>query len=112
MSGIWLLSAIAEFTLLASVTASVETQQLITYVCLTHSFVIQGIVTVRVYHSGPRLTAEVNIVMDPENILAETHDVAEALQIKLESLSHAERACVHVDYETTHKPEHAFRKNL
>ncbi|GJD03771.1 cation efflux family protein [Colletotrichum higginsianum] len=110
--GIWLLSAIAEFTLLASVTASVETQQLITYVCLTHSFVIQGIDTVCVYHSGPRLTAEVNIVMDPENILAETHDVAEALQIKLESLSHAERACVHVDYETTHKPEHAFRKNL
>ncbi|WQF89687.1 Putative cation efflux protein, cytoplasmic domain superfamily [Colletotrichum destructivum] len=91
--GIWLRSAIAKFTFLARVTVSVETQQLITYVCLTHSSVIQGIDTVRVYHSGPRLTAEVNIVMDPENILAETHDVAEALQIKLESLSHAERAC-------------------
>ncbi|KAK6208738.1 cation efflux family protein [Colletotrichum tabaci] len=71
-----------------------------------------GIDTVRVYHSGLRLTAEVNIAMEPENILAKTYDVAEALQIKLESLSHAERACVHVDYETTHKPEHAFRKSL
>ncbi|KAK2045301.1 cation efflux family protein [Colletotrichum somersetense] len=112
VSGIWLRTAIAEFMLLVGVTASVETQQLITYVCLTHSPAIQGIDTVRVYHSGPRLIAEVDIVMNPENTLIETHDVAEALQIKLESLPDVERAYVHIDYETTHKPEHAFKKDL
>ncbi|KZL83532.1 cation diffusion facilitator 1 [Colletotrichum incanum] len=112
VSGIWLRTAIAEFMLLVGVTASVETQQLITYVCLTHSPAIQGIDTVRVYHSGPRLIAEVDIVMDPENTLTETHDVAEALQVKLESLPDVERAYVHIDYETTHKPEHAFKKDL
>ncbi|EFQ26128.1 cation efflux family protein [Colletotrichum graminicola] len=112
VSGIWLRTAIAEFMLLVGVTASVETQQLITYVCLTHSPAIQGIDTVRVYHSGPRLIAEVDIVMNPENTLTETHDVAEALQIKLESLPDVERAYVHIDYETTHKPEHAFKKDL
>ncbi|GKT48863.1 metal tolerance protein 4 [Colletotrichum spaethianum] len=112
VSGIWLRTAIAEFLLLVGVTASVETQQLITYVCLTHSPAIQGIDTVRVYHSGPRLIAEVDIVMDPENTLTETHDVAEALQVKLESLPDVERAYVHIDYETTHKPEHAFKKDL
>ena len=112
ISAIWLRTAFGEFLLLVGVVSSVDTQQLITYVCLTHSDAIQGIDTVRVYHSAPRLIAEVDIVMDPAGTLMETHDVAEALQIKLESLPDIERAYVHIDYETTHKPEHAYKKDL
>ncbi|KND88512.1 Metal tolerance protein 3 [Tolypocladium ophioglossoides CBS 100239] len=112
ISGVWLRTALGEFILLVGVVASVDTQQLITYVCLTHSGSIQGIDTVRVYHSGPRLIAEVDIVMDPTGTLLETHDVAEELQFKLESLPDIERAYVHIDYETTHKPEHTYKKDL
>lgn len=112
ISGLWLHTAFAEFLLLVGVTASVETQQLITYVCVTHSDAIQGIDTVRVYHSGPRLIAEVDIVMNPTMTLQESHDIAEALQFKLEDLPDIERAYVHIDYETTHKPEHKFKKDL
>lgn len=112
VSAIWLRTAFAEFMLLVGVSASVEIQQLITYVCLTHSPAVKQIDTVRAYHSGPRLIAEVDIVMDPEASLQATHDVAEELQIKLESLPDVERAYVHVDYETTHKPEHAYKKDL
>ncbi|KAG5989366.1 hypothetical protein E4U52_005636 [Claviceps spartinae] len=112
ISGVWLRTAFNEFLLLVGIVASVDMQQLITYVCLTHSPVIQGIDTVRVYHSGPRLIAEVDIVMDPSGTLMDTHDVAEELQIKLESLPDIERAYVHIDYETTHKPEHAYKKDL
>lgn len=112
ISCIWLRTAFGEFLLLVGVTASVDTQQLITYVCLTHSDAIQGIDTVRVYHSGPRLIAEVDIVMDPSGSLMEVHDVAEELQVKLESLPDVERAYVHIDYETTHKPEHAYKKDI
>ena len=112
ISCIWLRTAFAEFLLIVGITASVDTQQLITYVCVTHSPAIQGIDTVRVYHSGPRLIAEVDIVMDPSQTLQESHDVAEALQFKLEDLPDIERAYVHIDYETTHKPEHAFKKDL
>lgn len=112
ISGVWLHTAFGEFLLLVGVASSVDTQQLITYVCLTHSDAIQGIDTVRVYHSGPRLIAEVDIVMDPAGTLLDTHDVAEALQFKLESLPDVERAYVHIDYETTHKPEHAVKKDL
>ncbi|KAK6080178.1 cation efflux family protein [Seiridium cupressi] len=112
ISGIWLRTASQEFMLLVGVVASVETQQLITYVCVTHSPLIQGIDTVRVYHSGPRLIAEVDIVMDPNATLRATHDVAEELQFKLEDLPDIERAYVHVDYETTHKPEHFLKKDL
>ena len=113
ISGIWLRTAFQEFMLLVGVVASVETQQLITYVCLTHSpDAIRGIDTVRVYHSGPRLIAEVDVVMDPEASLRETHDIAEELQFKLENLPDIERAYVHVDYETEHKPEHFYKKDI
>ena len=112
ISAIWLRTAFAEFLLLVGVVASVEIQQLITYVCLTHSPAIRQIDTVRAYHSGPRLIAEVDVVMDPNASLRETHDVAEELQMKLESLPDVERAYVHVDFETTHKPEHALKKDL
>lgn len=108
----WLRTAFTEFLLLVGVVASVETQQLITYVCCTHSPAIRQIDTVRVYHSGPRLIAEVDVVMDPNESLQATHDVAEDLQFKLESLPDVERAYVHVDYETDHKPEHFFKKDL
>ncbi|OAQ99938.1 hypothetical protein LLEC1_00855 [Akanthomyces lecanii] len=112
ISFVWMRTAFGEFLLLVGVSASVEIQQLITYVCLTHSDAIEGIDTVRVYHSGPRLIAEVDIVMNPDCSLRESHDVAEELQIKLESLPDIERSYVHIDYETTHKPEHFYKKDL
>lgn len=79
---------------------------------MTHSSMITAIDTVRAYTSGPRLLVEVDIVMDPHESLRATHDVAEELQMKLESLPDVERAYVHVDYETTHKPEHFLKKEL
>lgn len=71
---------------------------------MTHSPLISQIDTVRAYHSGPRMIVEVDVVMHPEETLKATHDVAEELQFKLESLPDVERAYVHVDYETTHRP--------
>jgi cation diffusion facilitator family transporter len=109
---LWLRTAWAEFSLLVGVVAPPEATQLITYTCLTHSPAIKGIDTVRVYHSGPRLLAEVDIVMDPASSLVESHDVAESLQMKLESLPDIERCFVHVDYETSHSPEHSLKKDL
>jgi divalent metal cation (Fe/Co/Zn/Cd) transporter len=50
--------------------------------------------------------------MDPSSTLMAAHDVAEELQFKLEGLPDIERAYVHIDYETTHKPEHAYKKDL
>jgi cation diffusion facilitator family transporter len=109
---LWLRTAYKEFQLLIGVTADTETQQLITYISMTHSPHVIAIDTVRAWHSGPRLVVEVDVVMDPEKTLRETHDIAEELQMKLESLPDVERAYVHVDYETTHKPEHFLKKEL
>jgi cation diffusion facilitator family transporter len=101
---LWLTTAYKEFMHLIGITADTEFQQLITYVSMTHSPMITHIDTVRAYHSGPRLIVEVDVVMDASETLRATHDVAEELQIKLESLPDVERAYVHVDYETSHKP--------
>ncbi len=79
---------------------------------MTHSPMITAIDTVRAYHSGPRIIVEVDVVMDPNETLRATHDVAEELQMKLESLPDVERAYVHIDFETSHKPEHFLKKEL
>lgn len=105
--GLWLHTSIGEFKLLVGVTADADTLNLITYVAMTHSEHVKAIDTVRAYHSGPRLSIEVDVVMHPQQTLQECHDIAEDLQVKLESLPNVERAFVHIDYETTHRPEHS-----
>ncbi|KAI0377435.1 hypothetical protein F5Y04DRAFT_177813 [Hypomontagnella monticulosa] len=112
ISGSWLHQAFEEFMTLVGTAADINIHRLITYKCLTYNPGILGIDTVRVYHSGPKLIAEIDIVMDPTEPLKTTHDVSEGLQIELEKLPKIERAYVHVDYETTHKPEHGSRKDL
>lgn len=112
ISCLWLHTAYSEFQLLIGVTADTQMQQWITYISMTHSPSILAIDTVRAYHSGPRIIVEVDIVMDPNQTLRMTHDVAEDLQTKLESLPNVERAYVHIDFETSHKPEHFLKKEL
>lgn len=109
---LWLRTAYSEFQLLIGVTAEPSFLQHITYISMTHSPLITSLDTVRAWHSGPRLIVEVDVVMDRAKSLEETHDCAEALQIKLESLPNVERAYVHVDYETEHAPEHFLKKEL
>ena len=49
---------------------------------------------------------EVDIVLERETPLWIAHDVGESLQEKLETMPFVERAFVHVDYESDHRPEH------
>ena len=112
ISFLWLHTAYSEFQLLIGVTADTQMLQWITYISVTHSSFITAIDTVRAYHSGPRIIVEVDIVVDPDLPTRTSHDTAEELQMKLESLPNVERAYVHIDYETSHKPEHFLKKEL
>ena len=112
ISILWMHTAYEEFLLLVGITADTQMQQWITYISMTHSPLIKQIDTVRAYHSGPRLLVEVDIVMDKHMTLEVCHDTAEELQMKLESLPDVERAYVHIDFETSHKPEHFLKKEL
>ena len=50
--------------------------------------------------------AQVDIELPEQMYLREAHDIGEALQNKLEALAEVERAYVHLDFESTHRPEH------
>ena len=97
-----------QFQLLAGVSASPSVIRFLTYKALTFDETVLQIDTCRAYFSGPKLIVEIDIVMEPSTPLWKAHDVGEALQMALEKLEDVERAYVHVDFETGHKPVSAF----
>ncbi|KAI9183263.1 hypothetical protein H9P43_004180 [Blastocladiella emersonii ATCC 22665] len=78
----------------------------ITYLAATHHPSVLQVDTCKAYWLGNNMFVEVDIVLPPDMTLRESHDIGEALQMKLESLPNVERAFVHVDYEFDHSPEH------
>ncbi|CAO3590840.1 unnamed protein product [Absidia cylindrospora] len=105
----WINTLIENIQLIVGKSADVGFLQRVTYIALTHPGVRQ-VDTCRAYFAGNNLFVEVDIVLPPDMPLSESHDIGEALQIKLESLPNVERAFVHADYETSHKPEHQKSK--
>lgn len=79
-------------------------------VCIGHDERINSIETVYVYYFGTRFLVEVHIVLDREMRLEDSHDISETLQMKIESLPEVERAFVHADYESSHRPEEEHLK--
>ncbi|KAG9289942.1 hypothetical protein G9A89_010248 [Geosiphon pyriformis] len=106
----WVATAREHVQLIIGKSADTAVLQRLTYIALTHHEKILQVDTCRAYHAGNNIVAEVDIVMDRNTPLWECHDISEGLQIKLESLSNVDRAFVHVDYETSHKPEHQKRE--
>ncbi|KAK0193505.1 CDF-like metal transporter [Armillaria mellea] len=102
----WTRSIYRQFEFLAGKSAPHEFLQLLIYKSMTFSDDIVQLDTVRAYHSGPDFFVEIDIVMDGSTPLYKAHDVSQQLQDKIEALPTVERAFVHVDYETTHSPEH------
>ena len=66
----------------------------------------------RAYHFGARYVVEMEIVLPATMLVCESHDIALALQHKLEALEDVERAHVHVDYEKRTLPEHKVERKL
>lgn len=102
----WVSTAIEQIDLIVGVSANPAFLQRLTYLAFTHDDQIVQVDTCRAYHVGNNVFVEVDIVLDPHTPLHKSHDIGETLQIKLEKLPEVERAFVHVDYESTHRPEH------
>ncbi|CAG7902923.1 unnamed protein product [Brassica rapa] len=85
-----------------------EVLQKLTYLVLRQGTDnIKCVDTIRAYTFGVLYFVEVDIEL-PENLqLKEAHAIGESLQIKLEELPEVERAFVHLDFESRHKPEHS-----
>ncbi|KAI8878507.1 hypothetical protein K501DRAFT_297599 [Backusella circina FSU 941] len=105
----WVSTLFENIPLVVGKSADTQFLNLVTYIALTHPGVVQ-VDTCRAYYAGNNVFVEVDIVLPPTMQLRDSHDIGEDLQIKLESLPDVERAFVHVDYETEHKPEHQKTK--
>ncbi|KAL9679069.1 hypothetical protein QQ045_016923 [Rhodiola kirilowii] len=103
----WSLTVIENVNSLVGRSAAPEYLQKLTYLCWNHHKAIKQIDTVRAYTFGSHYFVEVDIVLPADMHLQEAHDIGESLQEKLEQLPEIERAFVHLDYEYSHKPEHA-----
>ncbi|KAM1470726.1 hypothetical protein FF1_041197 [Malus domestica] len=103
----WSLTVLENVNSLVGKSAAPEYLQKLTYLCWNHHRAIRHIDTVRAYTFGSHYFVEVDIVLPADMPLQEAHDIGETLQEKLELLPEIERAFVHLDYEFSHKPEHA-----
>jgi cation diffusion facilitator family transporter len=66
----------------------------------------------RAYHFGPRYNVEMEIVLPADMTVRESHDIALALQHKIEEFEEVERAFVHVDHMTRDGLEHKIERTL
>ncbi|EAZ24792.1 metal tolerance protein 3 [Oryza sativa Japonica Group] len=86
--------------------------QKLTYLAMKHDPRVRRVDTVRAYSFGALYFVEVDIELSEDMRLGEAHSIGESLQDKIEKLPEVERAFVHVDFESTHKPEHRVRSRL
>ncbi|XP_027353491.1 metal tolerance protein 11 isoform X2 [Abrus precatorius] len=103
----WSMTVLENVNSLVGRSAAPEYLQKLTYLCWNHHKAVRHIDTVRAYTFGSHYFVEVDIVLPADMPLQEAHDIGESLQEKLELLPEIERAFVHLDYEYSHKPEHA-----
>nr|CAD1827220.1 unnamed protein product [Ananas comosus var. bracteatus] len=109
---IWSRTVLENAVSLVGESAPPEMLQKLTYLIIRHDSRVKHIDTVRAYTFGVLYFVEVDIQLSEEMPLKEAHAIGESLQIKIEKLPEVERAFVHVDFECTHKPEHAIRNKL
>ncbi|KAH9809882.1 hypothetical protein DFH28DRAFT_1132666 [Melampsora americana] len=103
---LWGESITREFKCLAGQSAPVDFMQKVVYKAMTFSSHIEKIDSCKCYHVGPNYFVEIDIVMNGNTPLWLSHDLGQELQDKLETLPRVDRAFVHLDHETNHKPEH------
>ena len=66
--------------------------------------------TCRAYHFGPKFLVELEVVMERDTLLYESHDLGMDLQYEIEGREEVERCFVHIDYESRDYDEHVVSK--
>jgi len=105
----WFRTGFGYFSSLSGKSSTPGFLQQLTYLAWNHDSRILEIDTVRAFHFGLGFLVEVDIVLPETMSLNEAHDIGEGLQLKLEKLETVERAFVHLDYETSHRPDYEHK---
>ncbi|PPJ51321.1 hypothetical protein CBER1_08607 [Cercospora berteroae] len=96
---------------LTGASASADERNILLYLTMRFAKTIQKIQGLQAYHSGDKLNVEVDIVLDEEISLRDSHDLGESLQYVLESVPSVDRAFVHMDYADYNIPTHMFQES-
>lgn len=91
---------------LCGAAATADQRNILLYLTMRFAKTIKYIQGLQAYHAGDKLNVEVDIVLDENMSLRDSHDLGESLQYVLESVPTVDRAFVHADYADWNLPSH------
>jgi cation diffusion facilitator family transporter len=91
---------------LTGAAATADQRNVLLYLTMRFAKTIKYIQGIQAYHAGDKLNVEVDIVLDEDTSLKDSHDLSESLQYVLESVPTVDRAFVHADYLAINLPSH------
>ncbi len=100
----WVMHTLEHCDQLLGKAANQRMFNVITFMACNHSPEVRLVDTVRAYHVGHGIFAEVDIVLARDKPLYRAHDIGESLQVRIEQLEGVERCFVHLDTEGEHSP--------
>ncbi|KAJ9292566.1 hypothetical protein DTO271G3_8635 [Paecilomyces variotii] len=95
---------------LTGAAASSDDRSVLIYLVMRFAESIKWIQGLEAYHSGDKLNVEVDVVLDGNTTLHDSHDIGESLQYMIESIPTVDRAFVHLDYAYYNLPTHFERE--
>ncbi|KAL8967671.1 MAG: hypothetical protein Q9197_005309 [Variospora fuerteventurae] len=91
---------------LTGAAANPTDRNILLYLTMRFAGTIKTIQGIQAYHAGDKLNVEVDVVLDENMTLRDSHDLGESLQYVLESVPSVDRAFVHLDYSDWNLPSH------
>lgn len=102
----WSRTSTTHIRQLTGAAAPATDRNVLLYLTMRFARTIQKIQGLQAYHAGDKLNVEVDVVLDENMTLRDSHDLGESLQYVLESVPTVERAFVHLDYKGWNLPNH------
>ncbi|KAF7191756.1 Metal tolerance protein 3 [Pseudocercospora fuligena] len=107
----WARTANEHIRNLTGASASADERNILLYLTMRFAKTIKKIQGLQAYHSGDKLNVEVDIVLDEDISLRDSHDLGESLQYVIESVPTVDRAFVHMDYADYNLPSHLAQES-
>ncbi|KAF2199668.1 hypothetical protein GQ43DRAFT_456995 [Delitschia confertaspora ATCC 74209] len=102
----WSRTSVTHIRNLTGAACSADERNILLYLTMRFAKTIKQIQGLQAYHAGDKLNVEVDVVLDENTSLRDSHDLGESLQYVLESVPYVDRAFVHLDYTGYNLPSH------
>ncbi|KAK8088127.1 hypothetical protein PG997_003088 [Apiospora hydei] len=107
----WSQTSLEHIKNLSGFSATADQRNVLLYLTMRFAKTIRQIQGLQAYHAGDKLNVEVDIVLDHNTPLKDSHDLSESLSYVLESVPIVDRAFVHTDYASWNLPTHMAQQS-